>query len=108
VPELRRVIGHIDQTRPIGVRDTAINLLGYAGALRRSELVALTLADVEHQTAGLLLTIRHSICVMATRRTRTRYSPLQLLQLLVERYGMYDVAEIVVPVLDEVAAHHEY
>jgi len=60
VPELRQVIGHINETRPIGVRDTAIILLGYAGALRRSELVALTLADLEHQTAALLLTIRHS------------------------------------------------
>lgn len=60
VPELRQVIDHIDQTRPIGVRDTAIILLGYAGALRRSELVALAVADLEHQTAGLLLSIRRS------------------------------------------------
>ncbi|MFC7725461.1 tyrosine-type recombinase/integrase [Nocardioides sp. GCM10028917] len=60
VPEIRQVIDHIDRTRPIGVRDTAIILLGYAGALRRSELVALTLADLDHHTAGLLLNIRPS------------------------------------------------
>jgi NADPH:quinone reductase-like Zn-dependent oxidoreductase len=29
------VLGHIDRTRPIGVRDTAIIPLGYPGALRR-------------------------------------------------------------------------
>lgn len=60
VTELRQVLARIDRTRPIGVRDTAIILLGYAGALRRSELVDLVLADVEHKTAGLLLTLRRS------------------------------------------------
>jgi integrase len=34
--------------------------LGYAGALRRSELTDVLLADVEHKTAGLLLTLRKS------------------------------------------------
>jgi integrase len=60
VAELRQILARIDRTRPIGVRDTAIMLLGYAGALRRSELTELTLADVEHKTAGLLLTLRRS------------------------------------------------
>lgn len=45
---------------------------------------------------------------MATRRTRTKHSRQQFPQLLVERYGMHDAAEIVVPVLDEVAAHYEH
>ena len=43
-----------------GVRDTAIILLGFAGALRRSELAALTLADLEAKPAGLLLHLRRS------------------------------------------------
>jgi integrase len=60
VAELRQILTHLDQGRPIGVRDTAIILLGYSGALRRAELTDLTLADVEHQTAGLLLTLRTS------------------------------------------------
>lgn len=60
VAELRQILDHIDRMRPIGVRDTAIILLGYAGALRRSELVGLHLADLEHQTAGLLLRLRRS------------------------------------------------
>jgi len=60
VAELRQILRHIDRDRPSGVRDTAIILLGYAGALRRSELAGLHLADVEHKTAGLLLTLRRS------------------------------------------------
>jgi integrase len=60
VEEIRQILAHIDRTRPIGVRDTAMILLGYASAMRRAELVALTLADIEHKPAGLLLHIRRS------------------------------------------------
>ena len=47
VADLRQIVPPSTGAPPIGVRDTAIILLGYAGALRRSELVALTLADLE-------------------------------------------------------------
>ena len=50
----------IDRSTPIGIRDAAIILLGYASALRSGELVGLTLTDVEHKPAGLLLHIRQS------------------------------------------------
>lgn len=60
VAEIRQILTHIDQTAPIGARGAAIILLGYAGALRRSELTALTLADLESKSAGLLLTLRRS------------------------------------------------
>lgn len=43
-----------------GIRDTALILLGYAGALRRSELVGLDLDDITHHSAGLLVRIRRS------------------------------------------------
>jgi integrase len=43
-----------------GLRDRALLLLGFAGAFRRSELVALDLADLEENETGLLVTIRGS------------------------------------------------
>jgi site-specific recombinase XerD len=42
------------------LRDRAILLLGFSGAFRRSELVALNLGDIEWTTEGALVTIRRS------------------------------------------------
>jgi site-specific recombinase XerD len=42
------------------LRDRALLLLGFAGAFRRSELVALDVADFEETSEGLKITIRHS------------------------------------------------
>lgn len=43
-----------------GIRDRALLVLGFAGALRRSELVALDASDILFIRDGLELTIRHS------------------------------------------------
>ena len=48
-----------------GLRDKALVLLGFAGAFRRSELVSLTLADLEEVEThkgrlGYMVTVRHS------------------------------------------------
>ena len=43
-----------------GKRDKALILIGFAAALRRSELVALTLPDVERAPDGIVLHIRQS------------------------------------------------
>jgi integrase len=43
-----------------GRRDRALLLLGFAGALRRSELVGLSLADAQFTREGLILSIRRS------------------------------------------------
>jgi integrase len=43
-----------------GLRDRALLLLGFAGAFRRSELVALDVADLQETEGGLLVTIRRS------------------------------------------------
>lgn len=39
VTEIRQIVAGIDRSTPIGVRDAAMILLGFASALRRSELV---------------------------------------------------------------------
>lgn len=44
----------------IGVRDRALLLVGFAGGFRRSELVALEVADVVSVPDGLLVTLRRS------------------------------------------------
>lgn len=43
-----------------GLRDKAILLLGFAGAFRRSELVALRINDIERTSEGIKVTIRKS------------------------------------------------
>jgi len=43
-----------------GKRDKALLLLGFAGAFRRSELVALEVSDVAFEAAGMKVTIRKS------------------------------------------------
>lgn len=42
------------------VRDRALLLVGFAGGFRRSELVGLDHADIEHVRQGLILTLRRS------------------------------------------------
>jgi integrase len=41
-------------------RDSAVLTLGWFGAFRRSELVALRVADVAHVREGLILSVRRS------------------------------------------------
>jgi integrase len=47
-------------TDPAGCRDRALLLLGFAGALRRSELVGLDVTDISGGTDGLTVRLRHS------------------------------------------------
>jgi len=44
----------------LGLRDRALITLGFAGALRRSELVALDVADLAFVPEGLEALVRHS------------------------------------------------
>ena len=59
VPDLRAMLEGLG-TDPGGCRDRALLLLGFAGALRRSELVGLDVADVTEGTAGLTVHLRRS------------------------------------------------
>jgi integrase len=44
----------------IGLRDRALLLLGFSGAFRRSELVALTMADIKFTRDGFIALVRRS------------------------------------------------
>lgn len=62
---LKTVIDNIDRNTLAGKRNAAILLLGFAGAFRRSEISALTVADIERLTSSdgrpyLAVTVQHS------------------------------------------------
>ena len=57
---LRQVVADLDLERVADVRDGALLLLGFSAALRRSELVALDVEDLEFVAGGLRVTVRRS------------------------------------------------
>lgn len=57
--QLRRICSSLPDTT-IGARDRALLLVGFAGALRRSELTALDADDVTTREEGLVLRLRRS------------------------------------------------
>jgi integrase len=57
--ELRRLVSLLDDS-PVGLRDRALLLLGFAGAFRRSELVALDVEDLEFTPHGIRVELRRS------------------------------------------------
>lgn len=58
-PDLRAMIESMPDNLP-GIRDSAVILIGYGGALRRSELAALDVGDVVSAEQGLIITLRSS------------------------------------------------
>jgi integrase len=60
VAETLRDMARAAPDRIKGLRDRALLLLGFGGAFRRSELVALNVADLEETDEGLRVTIRRS------------------------------------------------
>jgi site-specific recombinase XerD len=59
VEDLKRMIARLPENL-LGVRDRALLLIGFCGAFRRSELVALDVADAAFTREGLVLMIRRS------------------------------------------------
>jgi len=59
VEDLRRMLAGLPDNL-LGVRDRVLLLIGFCGAFRRSELVALDAADVAVTRDGLVVTIRRS------------------------------------------------
>jgi site-specific recombinase XerD len=60
VAEILRDMARKMPTTSKGLRDRALLLLGFGGAFRRSELVALDVTDIEETEDGLRITIRRS------------------------------------------------
>lgn len=60
VASLRRIVRTLDRDTHQGRRDAALMLLGFAGAFRRSELVALDVADLDFSDGGCVVTVRRS------------------------------------------------
>ena len=58
--QVRRMLDAPPADTAWGVHDRALLLVGFAGALRRSELVALDVGDVDWTADGLVVTIRRS------------------------------------------------
>ncbi|MDA8331246.1 MAG: tyrosine-type recombinase/integrase [Candidatus Dormibacteraeota bacterium] len=59
-PALRAALATLPQGTLRGLRDRAMLLLGFAGGLRRSELVGLDVEDLEPAPEGLKVTLRRS------------------------------------------------
>lgn len=60
VSELGQIVSCIDTDRAIGIRDRAVILLGYASAMRPSEISALDVGDIITKPTGILITVRRS------------------------------------------------
>ena len=58
--DLERVLAGIPELTLVGKRDRALLLVGFAAALRRSELCGLTVQDIDPVERGMLVTIRRS------------------------------------------------
>lgn len=57
---IRVMIAQLPEGRLLSTRDRALLLLGFAGAMRRSELVGLDVQDISENEDGLVVTIRWS------------------------------------------------
>lgn len=60
VRHLEKIVARMPATTPVAIRDKALLLVGWAGALRRSELAALDRSDAIFGDEGLTLRIRTS------------------------------------------------
>ena len=74
IGEVRRMVSRLDLDTLPGLRDRALLLVGFALAARRSELVALQVADLETREEGYAVTVRRSKTDQEARGT-TRALP---------------------------------
>lgn len=58
--EFRTLVQSLDPDNPTELRDKVVLLLGFTGAFRRSELVALNIGDLSFSRQGLIITLSRS------------------------------------------------
>ena len=73
--DLLRAMVAVAPDNLMGLRDRALLLIGFAGALRRSELVGLDVSDLKQGKAGLQLRIRASKTDQEQRGTAVAITP---------------------------------
>ena len=88
--DIARILAHIPETG-VGLRDRTLILLGFAGAFRRAELVALNVEDVKIGEEGATVTVRSSKtdqtaagALIGIVRGRTDMCPVSHLERLIE------------------------
>jgi site-specific recombinase XerD len=93
-PLLERALSNTSKSLA-GQRDKSLGLLGMAGALRRSEIVALEVSDLTYSPEGVRIVIRRSKGdqhgegqVIAVARTSTNLCPVANLEAYLERAGI--------------------
>lgn len=98
--EVRRLVDACPTTSLRGLRDRALLLVGYAAALRRSELGAITLGHIAYRSAGIALTISRSKAdqegngvVVGIARGHGITDPVHALRAWVNAAGLDDPSE---------------
>lgn len=86
--DIKRMADHCVEGTNKGMRDRALLLFGYATAMRRSELVRLTVEDLEETEKGYKVTVPYSKTdqeaegdfIAVLKRDGSRYCPVQALK----------------------------
>lgn len=110
--DLIQVLAHLSPDLS-GVRDRALLLTGYTGGLRRSELAALSLEDLDWKNEGAVLTLRRSKTdqegqgrqVAIPRGAHAATCPVTALRLWIEAAGLETAGLETGPLFREVDRH---
>ncbi|MBY6066216.1 tyrosine-type recombinase/integrase [Leisingera aquaemixtae] len=93
IEHLREILDSLPGST-IGKRDAALLTIGFAGGLRRSELVGTNVEDIEFVPAGVRMTIKRSKTdqagcgrLVAIQFGRTRYCPIRFLEAWLAEMG---------------------
>ncbi|NOG31692.1 site-specific integrase [Halomonas sp. TBZ9] len=87
--ELHALLDSLDRETLYGLRDAAMFALAFYGACRRSEVVAITVDDIEWRPEGIIVTVHHSKTNKSGRvetksivraSEKARYCPVRLLE----------------------------